>query len=263
MSCYLCSKETISVVADVVSANFNVEVEEAFKELLSYNLENLIKRYDDADWGQDSRRYVEVECSEAQTIYSIRNYLYQTDDYVDNYLIQWLREYSQKNHDLIDNATEELYWDVEDKPTIKEEATPIKTRKQLFHERGLDIAEIAKLVRKDLKTEFGKDNKFSVRIKRFSGGQSLDVTCRKANADLCYTYEELCEKANFEWLQYDNPDLHKYLDKKYKEVQFLTDETVKRIKSIVDNYNYDESDSYTDYYDVGFYGFVDEQVKNA
>lgn len=263
MSCYLCSKETISVVADVVGTNFNVGVEEAFTELLSYNLENLIKRYDDADWGQDSHKYVEVECSEAQTIYSIRNYLYQTDDYVDNYLIQWLREYSEKNHDLIDNATEELYWDIEDKPIIREEATPIKTRKQLFHERGLDIAEIAKLVRKDLKAEFGKDNKFSVRIKRFSGGQSLDVTCRKANDDLCYTYEELCEKANFEWLQYDNPDLHKHLDKKYKEVQFLTDETVKKIKSIVDNYNYDESDSYTDYYDVGFYGFVDEQVKNA
>lgn len=263
MSCYLCSKETISVVADVVSANFNVEVEEAFTELLSYNLENLIKRYDDAEWGQDSHRYVEVECSEAQTIYSIRNYLYQTDDYVDNYLIQWLREYSKENKPLIDNATEELYWDVEDKPIIREEATPIKTRKQLYFERGLDIAEIAKLVRKDLKEEFGKDNKFSVRIKRFSGGQSLDVTCRKANADLCYTYEELCDKANFEWLKHDDPDLHKYLDKKYKEVQFLTDETVKRIKSIVDNYNYNESDSYTDYYDVGFYGFVDEQVKNA
>ena len=152
---------------------------------------------------------------------------------------------------------------MEDKPIIKEEATPIKTRKQLFYERGLDIAEIAKLVRKDLKAEFGKDNKFSVRISRFSGGQSLDVYPKKVNADLCYTYEELCEKANFEWLQYDNPDLHKYLDKRYKEVQFLTDETIKRIKSIVDNYNYNESDSYTDYYDVGFYSHVGEEVRNA
>lgn len=263
MSCYLCSEETISVVADVVSTNFNVEVEEAFKELLSYNLENLNKRYDDADWGQDSHRYVKVECSEAQTIYSIRNYLYQTNDYVDNYLIQWLREYSEKNHDLIDNATEELYWDVEDKPIIREEATPIKTRKQLFYERGLDIAEIAKLVRKDLKAEFGKDNKFSVRISRFSGGQALDVYPKKVNDDLCYTYEELYEENNLDHLRDYNPALYESLNELYQRATFLNKETVKKIKSIVDNYNYNESDSYTDYFDVGFYSHVEEEVRNA
>ena len=263
MSCYLCSKETISVVADVVSANFDIEVEEAFDDLLAYNLENLIARYDDDEWFQESRHYTKVECSEAQKVYSIRNYLYQTDDYVSNDLIQWLQEYSNEHKSLVDNATEKLYWDVEDKPTIKEEATEIKTRKQLYFERGLDIAEIAKLIRKDLKKEFGKGNKFSVRIKRFSGGQSLDVTAKQVNDDLVYTYEELCDKANFNWLKYDNPDLYEYLDKKYQEVQFLTDETVKKIKSIVEQYNYDESDSYTDYFDVGFYSHVDDEVRSS
>lgn len=261
MSCYLCSKETISVVADVVSANFDIEVEEAFKDLLAYNLENLEIRYEDTDWGQDRHKYVKVECSEAQKIKSIRNYLYQTDDYVSNDLIQWLQEYSEEHYHLIENATEKLYWDVEDKPIIKEEATKIKTRKQLYFERGLDIAEIAKLIRKDLKKEFGKGNKFSVRIKRFSGGQSLDVTAKQVNDDLVYTYEELCEKANFNWLKYDNPDLYEYLDKKYQETQFLTDETIKRIRRIVDYYNYNESDPYTDYYDVGFYSHIDDQVE--
>lgn len=115
MSSYLCSKETISVVADVVSANFDIEVEEAFKDLLAYNLENLQTRYGDTDWGQDRHKYVEVECSEAQKIQSIRNYLYQTDDYVSNDLIQWLQEYSAEHKHLIDNATEKLYWDIEDK----------------------------------------------------------------------------------------------------------------------------------------------------
>lgn len=115
MSSYLCSKETISVVADVVSANFDIEVEEAFKDLLAYNLENLIARYDDDEWFQETRHYTKVECSDAQKIYSIRNYLYQTDDYVSNDLIQWLQEYSEEHKSLVDNATEKLYWDIEDK----------------------------------------------------------------------------------------------------------------------------------------------------
>jgi hypothetical protein len=260
MSSYLCSKETISVVADVVSTNFDIEVEEAFDDLLAYNLENLIKLYDDDEWFQESRHYVKVECSEAQKIYSIRNYLYQTTDCVDNDLIQWLQEYSNEHKDLVENATEKLYWGVEDKPVIKEEATKIKTRKQLYLERDLSITEIAKEIRKELKKEFGKDCKFSVRTKRYSGGQSLTVTAKKVTDDLIYTYEELCQKANFERLQYDNPDLYEYLDKKYQEVQFLTDDTISRIKKIVEYYNYDESDIYTDYFDVGFYSHIDEQV---
>ena len=109
MSCYLCSNETISIVADVVSTNFNVEVEEAFNELLSYNLENLKKRYDDVDWGQEDSHYVEVDCSEAQKIKPIKNYLYQTDDYVTNYLTEWLQKYSEENYHLIEEATEKLY----------------------------------------------------------------------------------------------------------------------------------------------------------
>ena len=261
MSSYLCSKETISVVADVVSTNFDIEVEEAFNDLLAYNLENLIKLYDDDEWFQESRHYVKVECSEAQKIYSIRNYLYETTDCVDNDLIQWLQEYSNENKHLVDNATEKLYWDIEDKPIIKQEATQIKTRKQLYFERGLDIKDIAKLIRKDLKKEFGKDCKFSVRIKRFSGGQSLDVTCKKATDDIVYSYEELCEKARFDRLQYENPQLYEYLDDLYQKQQFLTDDVIKTIKAIVDNYNYNESDPYTDYYDVGFYSHIDEQVR--
>lgn len=261
MSAYLCSKETISVVADVVSTNFDIEVEEAFDDLLAYNLENLIKLYDDDEWFQESRHYVKVDCSEAQKVYSIGNYLYETTDCVDNDLIQWLQEYRNNHKDLIDNATEKLYYDVADKPIEKKEATKIKTRKQLYLERGLDITEIAKLIRKDLKKEFGKDCKFSVRISRYSGGQSLTVTPKKVTDDLIYTYEELCEKANFERLQWDNPDLYEYLDKKYQEIQFLTDETISRIKKIVDYYNYDESDIYTDYFDVGFYSHINDEIK--
>ena len=101
MSAYLCSKETISVVADVVSTNFDIEVEEAFDDLLAYNLENLIKLYDDDEWFQESRHYVKVDCSEAQKIHSITNYLYETIDYVTNDLIEWLQQYRNEHQDLV------------------------------------------------------------------------------------------------------------------------------------------------------------------
>ena len=115
MSCYLCSNETLSIVADVVSTNFDIEVEEAFDDLLAYNLENLKERYDDDNWGQEDSHYVKVDCSEAQKIQSIRNYLYQTTDYVKNDLTDWLEEYSTDNYNLIKDSVEKLYWDIANK----------------------------------------------------------------------------------------------------------------------------------------------------
>lgn len=259
MSCYLCSNETISIVADVVSTNFNVEVEEAFNELLSYNLENLKIRYDDVDWGQENSHYVEVDCSEAQKIESIRNYLYQTDDYVTNYLIEWLQKYSEENYHLIKEATEKLYWDHCDKQ-YDEEVKPVKTAKELYFERGLDVVEIAKLIRKDLKAKFGKGNKFSVRTSRFSGGQAIDIYVKEATDDNIYTYEELYENNHLDRLQYDNPQLYDYLNELYKTARFVKDEVKKEIREIADKYNYNESDPYTDYYDVGFYLHIEDKI---
>ena len=263
MSCYLCSNETLSIVADVVSTNFDIEVEEAFDDLLAYNLENLKERYDDDNWGQEHSHYTKVDCSEAQKIYSIRNYLYQTDDYVWNDLIKWLQDYSDNHKHLVDNATEKLYWDYCDKQYDETPVKETKTKKQLFFERNLDIKDIAKLIRKDLKKEFGKDCKFSVRIHRYSGGQSLTVSCKKATDDIIYSYKELCEKADFERLQYDNPQLYEHLDKRYQKEQYLTDETLARIKDIVEYYNEYEADIYYDCCDVGFGTSIRQKVDLA
>ena len=116
MSCYLCSNETISIVADVISTNYHIGVEEAFEELLQYNVQNLWKRYEDGeDWGQNSSHYIKQDYSKAQEIQSIRNYLYQTDDYITNDKIEWLQLYSSANYPLVENAKEKLYWDYADK----------------------------------------------------------------------------------------------------------------------------------------------------
>lgn len=81
--------------------------------------------------------------------------------------------------------------------------------------KDLDIAEVAKLVRKDL-AALKLPVKPSVRISRYSGGQSLDVSVKMER----------------------NP------------------EVAKKIRAILDSYNFDESDSQSDYFCVRFYGHV-------
>ncbi len=88
--------------------------------------------------------------------------------------------------------------------------------------KDLDIAEIAKLVRKDLKEAYPR-YKFSVRIDRYSMGQSLDVVV-------------------------SNTDLVRHSD--------AADKLQHEVKEIVNAYNFDDSDSMTDYFHVAFYSGV-------
>jgi hypothetical protein len=81
--------------------------------------------------------------------------------------------------------------------------------------KDLDIAEVAKLVRKDL-AALKLPVKPSVRISRYSGGQSLDVHLKMER----------------------DPEL------------------AKKIRAILNSYNFDESDSQSDYFCVRFYGHV-------
>lgn len=104
-------------------------------------------------------------------------------------------------------------------------------------ERGRDIAEIAKDVRRDIKAAVKAGNlpadvKFSVRISRFSMGKSLDVRAtlpdRPARRAIETGYGYTHEAATI----------------------------IAVVKSITDAYNYDASDSLTDYYNVEFYSDV-------
>jgi hypothetical protein len=85
--------------------------------------------------------------------------------------------------------------------------------------KDLDIAQIAKLVRQDIAAEVKAGLlpkvKYSVRISRYSMGQSLDVTIGQADRS-----------------------------------------PIQRIEAIVFAYNYDGSDSQTDYFDNRFYTHI-------
>ena len=87
--------------------------------------------------------------------------------------------------------------------------------------------EYAKEIRKDLKNEFGRDVKFSVRTKYFSMGSEINIYIRSASSSL------FKEDGN--------------------EMEHLKDEVIEKIKAIVDKYQIVESDLYRDYYNTNFY----------
>ena len=106
---------------------------------------------------------------------------------------------------------------------------------------GMDVAELAKLVRADIRTAIKNGElprtarDYSVTIQRYSGGRSLNVTMKDADHLRVWTW------TGYGW------------------VYGLTDEG-KRIESvlteIVQSYNYDDSDIMTDYFHVRFYSHV-------
>ena len=96
--------------------------------------------------------------------------------------------------------------------------------------KDLTTKDIAKEIRRDLKDEFGKTAKFSVRTKYFSMGSEINITIKSAKSSL------FKEDGN--------------------RIENLNTEVVDKIKSIVDKYQVTESDPYTDYYYANFYNHI-------
>lgn len=119
------------------------------------------------------------------------------------------------------------------------------------YEAGLDVVEIAKRVRKDIKDtvkagDLPKGIKVSVRIDRFSMGRSIDATIKTLGGEQIHTDEFL------RWVA-ENGYTHD-MPERYTEVARVAKEA---IEQIVAAYNFDNSDSQTDYFHVNFWGHVD------
>lgn len=115
------------------------------------------------------------------------------------------------------------------------------------YERGLDVKTIAVRVRDDIKAgvkagALPKGLKCSVRISRYSMGQSLDVSVKLAPGITIINPAYIAAKAAVpnEWPR----DIGRTTD----EASALLEE----LRGIVSAYNYDGSDSQTDYYDVNY-----------
>lgn len=111
------------------------------------------------------------------------------------------------------------------------------------YDPDLDVVEIAKRVRKDLKREY-PGCKFSVRIQRFSMGRSLDVIIKHADFQV----------VNPDWVRFrvENPEWRNAKTNAPELYNTEGEALLKRVKEIVRAYNFDDSDSMSDYYHVNF-----------
>ena len=106
------------------------------------------------------------------------------------------------------------------------------------YQENMDIKDIAKEIRKAIKMD---GFKFSVKIRRYSGGQSLNVGIKEVPDNFQMAAAKESWNGYGQRWEY-SPELKQLMD---------------NIKAIINSYNYDGSDSMVDYFDVNFYGFVD------
>lgn len=185
----------------------------------------------------------------------------------------------------------------------KSEANRIRQenlRKKFEAEQGsnynsnLSTTEIAKKLRNYIK-EKHPDYKFSVRSEYYSGGSSISVELKKSPIEIAtfetmqkyfeshssaerYNYEtqkyekyyELLDEEKVKFINYFLKNSSSYdVDRYDDRMNYMTPEVKEVMKDVInhlESYNYDHSDSQTDYYDVNFhssYHISDEAVKHS
>lgn len=113
--------------------------------------------------------------------------------------------------------------------------------------------DIAKQIRKDLKEEFGKTAKFSVRKHDFSGGRSITIAIKKADSQYFKTLKEFEEE--HETYKLYHPESYKGLFNRFirGDKIALKEEFVKKVEEIGNRLNWDNSEPEIDYFDVNYY----------
>lgn len=161
-----------------------------------------------------------------------------------------LVENGMDGNDIFDVITRVYNEQIKEK-TAKADVKPnqFKSVGSRYHEtKRLDVADIAKLIRKDIKAAIKRGEipkiKTSVRIERFSMGSSIDVKVKSV--------PEGFRVINPEWVKdrvfrpHDPPRTNVLS----QEAQDLQD----KIERIRESYGYDNSDPMTDYFHVRYYG---------
>lgn len=126
------------------------------------------------------------------------------------------------------------------------------------YEQHATAADIAKLIRRDLKAAIaagelpGKPVAYGVTIDNYSMGRSINVTIRDYEGETrCTECAGQRGRGSYDAAN-DNPCPHCFTWDRWLEpsAQALLD----AVEQIREAYNYDGSDSMTDYYDVNYYG---------
>lgn len=133
--------------------------------------------------------------------------------------------------------------------------------------KHIDVKDLAKTVRQKAKEIF-PDYKFSVTIERFSMGQSIHISIMEGPDELFVPMEEIdfdgiTNRGYYnkeEWIQqHENTLKNQYTQinefhyQKSWEINKKAKEIITKIKEILDEYHYVDSDPYTGYYNTNFY----------
>lgn len=114
------------------------------------------------------------------------------------------------------------------------------------------LKDIAKMIKKEIKQEF-PDIKVSVTSDTYTGGQSITAKIKEypyeLNTDAFKEYKETDQRQTFKRWTRENNKPHQRRTDKAKDV-------LDGIKQIAYQYNYDNSNIQTDYYDKHFTFFV-------
>lgn len=114
--------------------------------------------------------------------------------------------------------------------------------------------ELAKAIRKNLKTVFGNTMKFSVRSKYIGGTPSITIQIKEAHEGYFKTFEEY-KRENQHLIVFYGQDTYEQMMEQYPKnrLSTLTEEVKDVITKLGNEFNYNNSDPYTDYFDVGYY----------
>jgi hypothetical protein len=137
-----------------------------------------------------------------------------------------------------------------------------------------DLKDIAKIIKQQLLKEY-PNCIFSITIQRYSGGQSLHVSLMQSDFKVIQDFNKLSDFAimDCEQRRYTREQIEKMQSENYHQLSqysfnseynqdtwnngvFLTLDgysLFKRVCQIINHFNFDESDSMTDYFHVNFY----------
>ena len=118
----------------------------------------------------------------------------------------------------------------------------------------LGVTEIAKILRKELKEKF-PGFKFGIRCQKFAGGCSIDVSVKQWPTNFnpwseYYRNIDLCRKECMRSINYTHT------------LNEDGDAILKEIEKVANQYNFDDSESQTDYFHVSFYLHVRNDVSH-
>jgi len=132
------------------------------------------------------------------------------------------------------------------------------------YEKGLDIKEIAKRMRVDIKRAVADgelpDEKYSVRIRRFSGGQSMDVTIKTWDGPVLNHRAIELDHETRKGAAALGKEKYRDLCEEYRKTERMVPELIKAIKALgrlAGQWNHDGSEIQVDYWNVNYYSHVD------